>query len=32
MGLSFDYVENSPIIIMNTDGHFSIQDAREMFM
>ena len=32
MPLAFDYVENSPILIMNADGHFTIQDAREMFI
>jgi hypothetical protein len=32
MPISFDFVDESPILIMNAEGHFSIQDAREMFV
>ena len=32
MPLTFDYVEESPILIMNATGHFTVQDAREMFI
>jgi hypothetical protein len=31
MPLTFAHVEKSPILIMNATGHFTIQDAREMF-